>query len=42
MRMLVESFRRLYVAKKVTKEEVDKRLENGLFNQEEYNYIMKP
>lgn len=40
MRILVESFRRLYRAKKLTLEQVKKHLSDGKITTEEYDYIV--
>ena len=40
MSRLVESFKRLYKAGRVTKEKLDDLLEKGVITQEEYNYII--
>ena len=41
-RILVQSLKRLYQAdpQRVTKKDIDKRLEKGTINQEEYDYIL--
>jgi hypothetical protein len=39
MRILVESFKRLYESGRVTKEELLNRVSNGKITQEEYEYI---
>lgn len=39
MRILVESLKRLYENGKVTKEQLQKRVEKGTITIEEYNYI---
>ncbi len=39
MRILVESFKRLYESGRVTKEDLLKRVEGGKITQEEYEYI---
>lgn len=40
MRTLVESLRRLYLAGKLTLEQIQARLERGTINREEYDYIV--
>lgn len=40
MRTLVESLRRLYLAGKLTLEQIQARLEKGTITQEEYEYIV--
>lgn len=40
MRILVESLRRLYIAGKLTLEQIQQRLERGTITQEEYEYIV--
>ena len=40
MRALVESFRRLYKAGKITEEKVAELLAEGKITQEEYEYII--
>ena len=40
MRTIVESFKRLYEAGKLTKYQITERLEKGIITQEEYNYII--
>ena len=39
MRILVESLKRLYENDKVTKEQLQKRVEKNVITIEEYNYI---
>lgn len=39
MRIMVESFKRLYNRGKITKEQVRERVEKGLISKEEYVYI---
>lgn len=40
MRILVESMKRLYENDKVTKEQLQKRVEKNVITIEEYNYIV--
>lgn len=40
MRTLVESFKRLYKAGRLTKEQMQARVKNGLLAEEEYEYIV--
>lgn len=40
MRILVESLRRLYLAGRLTLEQIQQRLERGTITQEEYDYIV--
>lgn len=40
MRILVESLRRLYLAGRLTAEQIYERLAKGTITQEEYDYIM--
>ena len=40
MRTLVESFKRLYEAGRLTKEQIRQRVERGLITAEEYEYII--
>ena len=40
MRILVESLKRLYENGKVTKEQLQKRVEKGTITIDEYNYIV--
>lgn len=40
MRTLVESFKRLYKAGRLTKEQMRVRVGNGLITEEEYEYIV--
>lgn len=39
MRILVESFKRLYESKRITKEEMQARVESGGITEDEYEYI---
>lgn len=39
MRMLVESFKRLYNSEKLSREQVAERVETGKINAEEYEHI---
>lgn len=39
MRIMVESFKRLYNADKLTKEQIAERVVSGKINAEEYEYI---
>lgn len=39
MRIVVESFKRLYNADKLTKEQIAERVASGKINAEEYEYI---
>lgn len=39
MRILVESFKRLYESKRITKEEMQARVESGRITEDEYEYI---
>ena len=40
MRILVESLKRLYENDRVTKTQLQKRLEKGIISIDEYNYIV--
>lgn len=40
MRILIESLKRLYENGKVTKEQLQKRVEKGTITIDEYNYIV--
>lgn len=40
MRILVESLKRLYLAGRLTLEQIQQRLERGTITQEEYEYIV--
>ena len=40
MRILVESLKRLYDSKRVSKEQLDARCEKGIITKEEYDYIV--
>ena len=40
MRILVESLKRLYENDRVTKAQLQKRVENGVISIDEYNYIV--
>ena len=40
MRILVESMKRLYENNRVTKEQLQKRVEKGVISIDEYNYIV--
>lgn len=40
MRILVESLKRLYLAGRLTLEQIQQRLERGTITQEEYEYII--
>lgn len=40
MRILVESMKRLYLSKKITKNDIELRFKNALLTEEEYNYII--
>ena len=40
MRILVESLKRLYENDRVTKAQLQKRVEKGIISIEEYNYIV--
>lgn len=40
MRTLVESLKRLYESGRVTKEQLNKRVEKGIISQKEYDYIV--
>lgn len=40
MRILVESMKRLYENGKITKEQLQKRVEKGTVSIDEYNYIV--
>lgn len=37
--MVVESFKRLYDARKLTKEQIEQRVSTGVIDAEEYKYI---
>ena len=39
MRILVESFKRLYESKRITKAEIQARVESGRITEDEYEYI---
>ena len=39
MRMLVESFKRLYENDRITKKEMQTRVKNGRITEDEYEYI---
>ena len=39
MRILIESLKRMYENEKVTKEQLQKRVEKNVITIEEYNYI---
>lgn len=39
MRILVESFKRLYKAGRLTKDQMKERVTRGLIDEEEYEYI---
>ena len=39
MRTLVESLKRLYLNKRITKKDVSKRVESGAITADEYKYI---
>ena len=39
MRVLIESFKRLYKDKRITKEEIQARVESGRITEDEYEYI---
>lgn len=39
MRIVVESFKRLFEAGKLTKEQIAERVESGKITEEEYTYI---
>ena len=39
MRILIESFKRLYKYKRITKEEIQARVESGRITEDEYEYI---
>lgn len=41
MRILVESFRRLYSNGRLTIEDIQKRLDDGIITEEEYRYIIE-
>jgi len=41
MRAIVESFKRLYKASRVTKDQLIDRYESGLITREEYDYIIE-
>lgn len=40
MRMLVESLKRLYHKGKLTIDDIQKRLDDGIITEEEYRYIV--
>ena len=40
MRILIESLKRMYENEKVTKEQLQKRVEKNVITIEEYNYIV--
>ena len=40
MRILIESFKRLYESGKITKEQLAERVERKIININEYNYIV--
>ena len=40
MRTLVESLKRLYESGRVTKDQLNKRVEKGIISQQEYDYIV--
>ena len=40
MRTLVESLKRLYESGRVTKDQLNKRVEKGIILQQEYDYIV--
>ena len=40
MRILVESLKRLYESGRVTKEQLNKRVEKGIISHQEYDYIV--
>ena len=40
MRILIESLKRLYESGRVTKDQLNKRVEKGIISQQEYDYIV--